>query len=98
MTPIQFILNSTFLVSMLGLSMHRTHLISALLCIEGMMLALFMTLTTLFSSTQTAMMASTPIMLLAFSACEAGTGLALLVATSRTHGNDHLQNLNLLQC
>nr|YP_010157234.1 NADH dehydrogenase subunit 4L [Liolaemus darwinii]YP_010157260.1 NADH dehydrogenase subunit 4L [Liolaemus parthenos]QRG01369.1 NADH dehydrogenase subunit 4L [Liolaemus darwinii]QRG01395.1 NADH dehydrogenase subunit 4L [Liolaemus parthenos] len=98
MTPIQFTLNSTFMISLLGLSMHRIHLISALICIEGMMLALFMIFTSLFSSLQTSMMTPTPIMLLAFSACEAGTGLALLVATSRTHGNDHLQNLNLLQC
>ncbi|NXU21468.1 NU4LM oxidoreductase, partial [Pardalotus punctatus] len=39
-----------------------------------------------------------PILLLAFSACEAGAGLALLVASTRTHGSDHLHNLNLLQC
>uniref|UniRef100_A0A3Q4FXI7 NADH-ubiquinone oxidoreductase chain 4L n=1 Tax=Neolamprologus brichardi TaxID=32507 RepID=A0A3Q4FXI7_NEOBR len=41
---------------------------------------------------------SSPILLLAFSACEAGAGLALLVATARTHGTDRLQSLNLLQC
>ncbi|CDQ93076.1 unnamed protein product [Oncorhynchus mykiss] len=39
-----------------------------------------------------------PILLLAFSACEASAGLALLVATARTHGTDRLQSLNLLQC
>ena len=37
-------------------------------------------------------------LLLAFSACEAAVGLALLVATTRTHGTDRLQSLNLLQC
>ena len=37
-------------------------------------------------------------LLLAFSACEASAGLALLVATARTHGSDRLQSLNLLQC
>lgn len=36
--------------------------------------------------------------MLAFSACEASTGLALLVAAARTHGTDRLQSLNLLQC
>jgi len=41
---------------------------------------------------------ASPILLLAFSACEASAGLALLVATARTHGTDRLQNLNLLQC
>nr|AZZ71457.1 NADH dehydrogenase subunit 4L [Holbrookia lacerata]AZZ71470.1 NADH dehydrogenase subunit 4L [Holbrookia lacerata]AZZ71480.1 NADH dehydrogenase subunit 4L [Holbrookia lacerata]AZZ71493.1 NADH dehydrogenase subunit 4L [Holbrookia lacerata]AZZ71633.1 NADH dehydrogenase subunit 4L [Holbrookia lacerata] len=98
MTPMYFMLNSTFSLSILGLSMHRTHLVSALLCIEGMMLALFISFTMLFSTTQLSALAPAPIILLAFSACEAGTGLALLVATSRTHGNDHLKNLNLLQC
>nr|AZZ71328.1 NADH dehydrogenase subunit 4L [Holbrookia lacerata]AZZ71341.1 NADH dehydrogenase subunit 4L [Holbrookia lacerata] len=98
MTPLHFMLNSTFSLSILGLSMHRTHLVSALLCIEGMMLALFISFTMLFSTTQLSTLAPAPIILLAFSACEASTGLALLVATSRTHGNDHLKNLNLLQC
>jgi NADH-ubiquinone oxidoreductase chain 4L len=37
-------------------------------------------------------------LLLAFSACEASAGLALLVAAARTHGTDRLQSLNLLQC
>ncbi|NXP62300.1 NU4LM oxidoreductase, partial [Chloropsis cyanopogon] len=39
-----------------------------------------------------------PILILTFSACEAATGLALLVASTRTHGSDHLYNFNLLQC
>nr|YP_009139076.1 NADH dehydrogenase subunit 4L [Cyclura pinguis]CRH04129.1 NADH dehydrogenase subunit 4L [Cyclura pinguis] len=98
MSTMQFSLFMTFTLAILGLSMHRTHLVSALLCIEGMMLALFATFTMIFSTLQISTLAPAPIMLLAFSACEAGTGLALLVATSRTHGNDHLKNLNLLQC
>nr|YP_009446482.1 NADH dehydrogenase subunit 4L [Phrynosoma blainvillii]ATY40970.1 NADH dehydrogenase subunit 4L [Phrynosoma blainvillii] len=98
MTPTHFMLNSAFTLSILGLSMHRTHLMSALLCIEGMMLALFIIFTMIFSTMQLTALASAPIILLAFSACEAGTGLALLVATSRTHGNDHLKNMSLLQC
>nr|ANI86929.1 NADH dehydrogenase subunit 4L [Dopasia gracilis] len=98
MTPIHFTLNATFMFSILGLSIHRTHFISALLCIEGMMLALFILLSFFSMSLQLPTIASLPIIILAFSACEAGTGLALLVATSRTHGNNHLNNLNILQC
>nr|YP_002970855.1 NADH dehydrogenase subunit 4L [Basiliscus vittatus]BAH70390.1 NADH dehydrogenase subunit 4L [Basiliscus vittatus] len=98
MTPTHFMLNSTFMLSIMGLSIHRTHLVSALLCIEGMMLALFLTLTTIFSTLNLPTLAPSPMILLAYSACEAGTGLGLLVATSRTHKNDHLNNLNLLQC
>nr|YP_010691643.1 NADH dehydrogenase subunit 4L [Pseudopus apodus]WBU94765.1 NADH dehydrogenase subunit 4L [Pseudopus apodus] len=98
MTPIHFTLNSAFMLSILGLSIHRTHFISALLCIEGMMLALFILLSFFSVALQLPTAAPLPIIILAFSACEAGTGLSLMVATSRTHGSSHLNNLNILQC
>nr|YP_009536852.1 NADH dehydrogenase subunit 4L [Falco amurensis]ARJ60459.1 NADH dehydrogenase subunit 4L [Falco amurensis] len=89
---------SAFTLSSLGLTLHRTHLISALLCLESMMLSMYMALSVLPIENQTASLALTPILMLTFSACEAGTGLAMLVASTRTHGSDHLHNLNLLQC
>nr|YP_010360252.1 NADH dehydrogenase subunit 4L [Hoplodactylus duvaucelii]UNQ32362.1 NADH dehydrogenase subunit 4L [Hoplodactylus duvaucelii]UNQ32375.1 NADH dehydrogenase subunit 4L [Hoplodactylus duvaucelii]UNQ32388.1 NADH dehydrogenase subunit 4L [Hoplodactylus duvaucelii]UNQ32401.1 NADH dehydrogenase subunit 4L [Hoplodactylus duvaucelii] len=88
----------SFLLSILGLALNRTHLVSALLCLEGMTLALFIMLTTLSLNTNLSTTSIAPMLLLAFSACEASTGLALLVASSRTHSSDHLKNLNLLQC
>lgn len=39
-----------------------------------------------------------PIILLSISACGAGTGLALLVASVRTHATDKIKNLTLLKC
>nr|AGZ18950.1 NADH dehydrogenase subunit 4L [Epicrionops cf. marmoratus UMMZ 190478] len=93
-----FTLYSTFLLAMTGLALHRTHLLSALLCLEGMMLALFISLSTWCMFTHSISYSITPMIMLTFSACEAGTGLAILVATTRTHGTDHMQNLNLLQC
>nr|YP_010041665.1 NADH dehydrogenase subunit 4L [Scincella reevesii]QPB14668.1 NADH dehydrogenase subunit 4L [Scincella reevesii] len=98
MTTLYFLFTTAFLLGILGLSMHRTHLVSALLCIEAMMLALFSAMTMFSTNSQLATTTLLPILLLAFSACEAGTGLALLVATARTHGSDHLQSLSLLQC
>nr|YP_002261412.1 NADH dehydrogenase subunit 4L [Falco tinnunculus]ABW23053.1 NADH dehydrogenase subunit 4L [Falco tinnunculus]AJC00764.1 NADH dehydrogenase subunit 4L [Falco naumanni]QHI42422.1 NADH dehydrogenase subunit 4L [Falco tinnunculus] len=89
---------SAFALSSLGLTLHRTHLISALLCLESMMLSLYIALSTLPIENQTSSLALTPILMLTFSACEAGMGLAMLVASTRTHGSDHLHNLNLLQC
>nr|AID52339.1 NADH dehydrogenase subunit 4L [Accipiter nisus]QHI42446.1 NADH dehydrogenase subunit 4L [Accipiter nisus]QNV49000.1 NADH dehydrogenase subunit 4L [Accipiter nisus] len=89
---------SSFILSCLGLAFHRTHLISALLCLESMMLSMFIALTILPIEAQTPSTTLTPVFMLAFSACEAGTGLAMLVASTRTHGSDHLHNLNLLQC
>nr|QUA10466.1 NADH dehydrogenase subunit 4L [Symposiachrus bimaculatus]QUA10518.1 NADH dehydrogenase subunit 4L [Symposiachrus guttula]QUA10843.1 NADH dehydrogenase subunit 4L [Symposiachrus trivirgatus]QUA10479.1 NADH dehydrogenase subunit 4L [Symposiachrus bimaculatus]QUA10492.1 NADH dehydrogenase subunit 4L [Symposiachrus bimaculatus] len=89
---------SAFTLCGLGLAFHRTHLISALLCLEGMMLSMYVALSMWPIQTQTSSHTLLPILMLAFSACEAGAGLALLVASTRTHGSDHLHNFNLLQC
>nr|YP_009510324.1 NADH dehydrogenase subunit 4L [Neocyema erythrosoma]BBA85505.1 NADH dehydrogenase subunit 4L [Neocyema erythrosoma] len=88
----------TFILAILGLALHRKYLLSALLCLEAMMLTLYLTAAINPLQTQAAMQSSTPIMILAFSACEATVGLALLVATSRTHGTTLLKMLNMLQC
>nr|YP_004347595.1 NADH dehydrogenase subunit 4L [Tetractenos glaber]BAK10024.1 NADH dehydrogenase subunit 4L [Tetractenos glaber] len=98
MTLIQLSFSSVFFLGLFGLAFHRTHLLSALLCLESMMLALFLALSTWSLQLTSISFSSAPLLLLAFSACEAGVGLALMVATARTHGSDHLQNLNLLQC
>nr|YP_272010.1 NADH dehydrogenase subunit 4L [Plesiobatis daviesi]AAT49285.1 NADH dehydrogenase subunit 4L [Plesiobatis daviesi] len=98
MSPIHFTFSSAFALSLLGLALNRSHLLSALICLEGMMLSLF-TAIALWSTTMTTPTCSlAPMILLTFSACEASAGLALLVATTRTHGSDMLKNLNLLQC
>nr|YP_009144199.1 NADH dehydrogenase subunit 4L [Aethopyga gouldiae]AKI32628.1 NADH dehydrogenase subunit 4L [Aethopyga gouldiae] len=89
---------SAFTLSSLGLAFHRTHLISALLCLESMMLSMYVALTMWPIQTQTPSFTLLPIIMLTFSACEASTGLALLVASTRTHGSDHLHNFNLLRC
>nr|BAO02304.1 NADH dehydrogenase subunit 4L [Helostoma temminkii]BBU26236.1 NADH dehydrogenase subunit 4L [Helostoma temminkii] len=98
MTPVHFAFSSTFILSLSGLAFHRTHLLSALLCLEGMMLSLFIALSLWTLQLDTTSSSTMPMILLAFSACEASAGLALLVATARTHGTDRLQSLNLLQC
>nr|BAV70725.1 NADH dehydrogenase subunit 4L [Nemacheilus platiceps] len=98
MTPVHFSFSSAFMLGLMGLAFHRTHLLSALLCLEGMMLSLFIALALWAMQFESTMFSATPMLLLTFSACEASAGLALLVATARTHGTDRLQNLNLLQC
>nr|WNH23911.1 NADH dehydrogenase subunit 4L [Thalassoma bifasciatum] len=98
MTPTHFAFSAAFILGLTGLTFHRTHLLSALLCLEGMMLALFIALSLWTLQLNSTSFSAAPMLLLAFSACEAGAGLALLVATTRTHGTDRLQNLSLLQC
>nr|YP_009271356.1 NADH dehydrogenase subunit 4L [Cyanoderma ruficeps]ANW47221.1 NADH dehydrogenase subunit 4L [Cyanoderma ruficeps] len=98
MTPLHLSFYAAFTMSALGLAFHRTHLISALLCLESMMLSMYLALSMWPIQTQTPSPTLLPILMLAFSACEASTGLALLVASTRTHGSDHLHNFNLLKC
>nr|YP_009231323.1 NADH dehydrogenase subunit 4L [Callipepla squamata]ALV90001.1 NADH dehydrogenase subunit 4L [Callipepla squamata]QNN84842.1 NADH dehydrogenase subunit 4L [Callipepla squamata] len=98
MSPFHFSFYTAFTLSSLGLAFHRTHFISALLCLESMMLSMFIPLSLWPIENLTPSFTLVPILMLAFSACEAGTGLAMLVASTRTHGSDHLHTLNLLQC
>nr|YP_009167289.1 NADH dehydrogenase subunit 4L [Plecotus macrobullaris]ALE32865.1 NADH dehydrogenase subunit 4L [Plecotus macrobullaris]ALE32878.1 NADH dehydrogenase subunit 4L [Plecotus macrobullaris]ALE32891.1 NADH dehydrogenase subunit 4L [Plecotus macrobullaris]ALE32904.1 NADH dehydrogenase subunit 4L [Plecotus macrobullaris]ALE32917.1 NADH dehydrogenase subunit 4L [Plecotus macrobullaris] len=87
-----------FTMSLLGLLMYRSHLMSSLLCLEGLMLSLFTLITITTLATHTTLINMMPIILLVFAACEAALGLSLLVAVSNTYGTDYVQNLNLLQC
>nr|AKC99167.1 NADH dehydrogenase subunit 4L [Mus musculus helgolandicus]AKC99182.1 NADH dehydrogenase subunit 4L [Mus musculus helgolandicus]AKC99193.1 NADH dehydrogenase subunit 4L [Mus musculus helgolandicus]AKC99206.1 NADH dehydrogenase subunit 4L [Mus musculus helgolandicus]AKC99219.1 NADH dehydrogenase subunit 4L [Mus musculus helgolandicus] len=93
-----FNLTMAFSLSLLGALMFRSHLMSTLLCLEGMMLSLFImtSVTSLNSNSMSSM--PIPITILVFAACEAAVGLALLVKVSNTYGTDYVQNLNLLQC
>nr|WBK03014.1 NADH dehydrogenase subunit 4L [Yoda sp. d ASH-2021] len=80
-----------------GLAWNRAHLLSALLCLELMLIALFSALAFWSASTANFLFASTVMPLLALSACETGAGLALLVSITRTHGSDLVRALNLLR-
>nr|YP_010455473.1 NADH dehydrogenase subunit 4L [Lophostoma brasiliense]UUA63104.1 NADH dehydrogenase subunit 4L [Lophostoma brasiliense] len=87
-----------FTISLLGLLMYRSHMMSSLLCLEGMMLSLFVMMTIIILNTHLTLASMLPIILLVFAACEAALGLSLLVMVSTTYGTDYVQNLNLLQC
>nr|WNH21304.1 NADH dehydrogenase subunit 4L [Apterichtus klazingai] len=98
MIPIHFSFTMAFILGFSGLALLRKHLLSALLCLEAMMLSLYLATAMWSLQTGSTIFSSAPMMLLAFSACEASAGLAVLVATSRTHGTHQLKNLNLLKC
>nr|QAY29744.1 NADH dehydrogenase subunit 4L [Colobus guereza] len=87
-----------FTISLLGMLIYRSHLMSSLLCLEGMMLSLFIMNTLMALNMHSPLTNIVPIALLVFAACEAAVGLALLVSISNTYGLDHIQNLSLLQC
>nr|AAD04675.1 NADH dehydrogenase subunit 4L [Colobus guereza] len=87
-----------FTISLLGMLIYRSHLMSSLLCLEGMMLTLLNMNTLMDLNMHSPLTNIVPITLLVFGACEAAVGLALLVSISNTYGLDHVQNLSLLQC
>nr|ADM46929.1 NADH dehydrogenase subunit 4L [Indri indri] len=87
-----------FATALLGTLMFRSHLMSSLLCLEGMMLSIFTLSTLIILNMHFTMSFMMPILLLVLAACEAAVGLALLVMVSNTYGLDYIQNLNLLQC
>nr|QIJ98777.1 NADH dehydrogenase subunit 4L [Ochotona cansus]QIJ98790.1 NADH dehydrogenase subunit 4L [Ochotona cansus]QIJ98803.1 NADH dehydrogenase subunit 4L [Ochotona cansus]QIJ98816.1 NADH dehydrogenase subunit 4L [Ochotona cansus]QIJ98829.1 NADH dehydrogenase subunit 4L [Ochotona cansus] len=87
-----------FTVALLGMLVYRSHLMSSLLCLEGMMLSLFMLATIISLNMNFTNSFMFPVILLVFAACEAAVGLALLVMVSNTYGMDYIHNLNLLQC
>nr|ABJ97245.1 NADH dehydrogenase subunit 4L [Habromys simulatus] len=84
--------------SLLGALMFRSHLMSTLLCLEGMMLSLFIMTTITSLNSHSMVMYPIPIVILVFAACEAAIGLALLAKVSNSYGTDYVQNLNMLQC
>nr|UBD07300.1 NADH dehydrogenase subunit 4L [Synapturanus sp. MHNL 19901] len=92
-----FVLTSAFLISLSGLAFHRIHLLSALLCLEAMMLSIFITLV-LLPNDLTPSMLMGPLVMLSLSICEAAVGLSLMVAMARSHNTDKLKALNLLRC
>lgn len=86
-----------FSIVLAGLSFHRIHLLSALLCLEGMILTVFIGLS-LWPNQLTIGPFISPLIILTISACEAALGLSLIIATARSHGTDNLKTLSLLQC
>nr|YP_008758298.1 NADH dehydrogenase subunit 4L [Phrynocephalus przewalskii]AGX85226.1 NADH dehydrogenase subunit 4L [Phrynocephalus przewalskii]ATV96518.1 NADH dehydrogenase subunit 4L [Phrynocephalus frontalis] len=96
MMYVYFTTTSAFLLSLLGISMNRAHLMSMLLCMESMTLILFLSMAT--SSINNTNTTSTPIIMIALGACEASAGLTLMTITTQKNTNDHVKNLNLLKC
>nr|AVP25596.1 NADH dehydrogenase subunit 4L [Callulops wilhelmanus] len=92
-----FILITCFFIALTGLAFHRTHFLSALLCLEAMMLVVFLGLA-FWPDKLSSSMLMTPIIMLTLSACEAALALSLMIAMARSYGNDKLKTLNLLRC
>lgn len=98
MSPVFLNLLLAFSLALLGTLLFRSHIMSTLLCLEGIILSLFLITSLISLNSQFSLAFIIPIIILVFAACEAAVGLALLVIVSNSYGTDYVQNLNLLQC
>nr|WIF29389.1 NADH dehydrogenase subunit 4L [Atelerix albiventris]WIF29402.1 NADH dehydrogenase subunit 4L [Atelerix albiventris]WIF29415.1 NADH dehydrogenase subunit 4L [Atelerix albiventris] len=87
-----------FVIALIGMLLYRYHLMSSLLCLEGMMLAMYILLSLVLLNLHFSMSYMFPLIILVFAACEAAVGLALLVKMFKCYSNDYVKNLNLLKC
>nr|QOP62909.1 NADH dehydrogenase subunit 4L [Synallactes sp. Y30071] len=97
MNILSAILFSLFFLGIIGVIINRLHLLSLLLCLELLLISLFLNISTWSNIHSNLNSLNLSIILLTFSACEASAGLALMVSLSRSHNTDLLANINLLQ-
>nr|CAB93001.1 NADH dehydrogenase subunit 4L [Arbacia lixula] len=88
---------SIFYLGLLGILLNRLHFLSILLCLELLLISLFIGIALWNVSSGNFQNTSFNLLLLTISACEASIGLSLMVALSRTHSSDLVLSLNLLQ-
>nr|YP_010573827.1 NADH dehydrogenase subunit 4L [Metacrinus rotundus]UZH93086.1 NADH dehydrogenase subunit 4L [Metacrinus rotundus] len=92
-----FFISSIFFLGVLGIILNRVHLLTVMLCLELLLVSLFLNVSVLSFSLLNFSFCGASLVLLTFSACEAGVGLSLLVAVSRSHSSGNVFVLNLLR-
>lgn len=81
-------------MAVVTLIMQRTHLLIALLALEGIILTLILLIIVTFTHTNLFLC----IVLLTIGACEARLGLACLVLIIRSSGTDRISSLTSMKC
>nr|WFD61119.1 NADH dehydrogenase subunit 4L [Ptilometra sp. DH-R] len=85
-----------FFLGVLGVLLNREHLLTLMLCLELLLVSLFINFSVVVGVYSNFSFSSSSLVLLTFSACEASIGLSLLVIISRFYGNDNVFSFNLL--
>ena len=85
----------TVLVSIFVFIVQRFHYIMRLLCLEIMILGLFLCTLGVYSWKSEGFLV---FILLTFAACEAAVGLGLLVRLIRSHGSDFFRLISVYEC
>uniref|UniRef100_A0A8C6AC40 NADH-ubiquinone oxidoreductase chain 4L n=1 Tax=Marmota marmota marmota TaxID=9994 RepID=A0A8C6AC40_MARMA len=87
-----------YITCLLGIFIYQSHLISSLLCLEGIILSIFVLCTLVIFNIHFSLSFIILFVLLVFAAYETAVGLALLVIVPNTYELNYGQNLNILQC
>lgn len=85
-----------FLVGVISFISRTKHLLVTLLRLEFIVLALYFIL--FFIVNLLSIREYLAVVFLTIAVCEGALGLSLLVAITRTHGNDYFQSFRILQC
>ena len=85
----------TVLMSIFVFIIQRFHYIIRLLCLEIIILGLFLLTLRIFSFKNEGFLV---FVLLTFAACEAAIGLSLLVSLIRSHGSDFFRLISVYEC
>uniref|UniRef100_UPI0023AAA2BF NADH dehydrogenase subunit 4L n=1 Tax=Ctenodiscus crispatus TaxID=232941 RepID=UPI0023AAA2BF len=96
-TSLLIMILSTFYLGILGILINRLHFLSILLCLELLLISLFLGFTIWSFNLNTHFLFSNNLILLTLSACETSAGLSLMVALSRSHNSDLVSQINILQ-
>lgn len=95
-SPLVLLLVVFVIVFLLRFISSRKHLLATLLSLEGLILIIFGLF--YYCSFSLARIRGFRIVFLTLTACEGALGLSLLVSLVRTHGGDHFNSINFLQC
>ena len=85
----------TVIISIFVFVLQRFHYMIRLLCLEIIVLGLFLLTLSVFSLKNEGFLV---FVLLTFAACEAAIGLSLLVRLIRSHGSDFFRLISIYEC
>jgi NADH:ubiquinone oxidoreductase subunit K len=91
------IIQFSFYASSIAFILQRTHLLIALLCLEGIILTLVLYVPSILYISNI-IIPTIRIVILSFGACEASLGLRIIVYISRSYGSDMLNSATLNKC
>jgi NADH:ubiquinone oxidoreductase subunit K len=87
-----------YIFTLVAFISQHTHLLIALLCLEGIILSLVLIIPSILSFSNIPSASIYALILLTIGACEAGLGLRLIVNISRSTGSDLMKSVTLNKC